>query len=53
MLIPEKNIYGIVLGEGEWHSLSVESLQECCEHDAQTGNPLPPEEGVHYRCLAK
>ena len=52
MLLPEKNLYGISLSRGFWCGMSAENLQECFEIDAQTGKPLPREEGVHYKSLA-
>ena len=52
ILLPEKNLYGIGLGEGGMYGFSAETLQECCEIDAQTGKRLPREEGVHYQALA-
>jgi hypothetical protein len=49
MWIPEKNLYGIALQQGEWVGLSQEELQQCYATDAKSGQPLNQEDGVRYR----
>nr|VFK23212.1 MAG: hypothetical protein BECKLPF1236B_GA0070989_13452 [Candidatus Kentron sp. LPFa] len=47
--IPEKNIYAVVLGNGQWRGCTAEEVESCCNTDANTGKALLPEEGVHYQ----
>lgn len=46
--IPEKNIYGVVLGNGRWFGMDIPNLKLACETDA-SGKPIPQEVGVHYK----
>jgi hypothetical protein len=41
--IPEKNLYGVALQNGEWTGLEAELTQQACEMDSSA------EEGVHYQ----
>jgi hypothetical protein len=49
--MPEKNLYGAILGDGQWIGLDAESVKNSHETDHQTGLPIPPEEGVHYKAF--
>jgi hypothetical protein len=49
MWLPEKYLYGIMLKDNKWFGMSPETLEDCCNQDANTGLPLPPEEGIHYQ----
>jgi hypothetical protein len=47
--LPEKNLYGVAFQGGEWVGLGAEAMQQAHETDYSRGEPLPREEGVHYR----
>lgn len=49
MWIPEKAIYGIVLSDGGWRGIDADTMRRASEVDVVTGEPIPQEEGVHYR----
>jgi hypothetical protein len=48
MWVPEKNLYGLYLGDGAVHPLRAEAVRDASCTDATTGAALEPEEGVHY-----
>ncbi len=49
MWIPEKNIYGVFLGNNDWKGIDADTME--CHHntDVTAGQPLSPEEAVHYK----
>lgn len=49
MWIPEKNLYGAILGNNDWTGMDIQSLKRACETDATTGLPLDHEVSTHYR----
>jgi len=50
MWIPEKNLYGVSLGNDDWIGMNIQDLKMVCESDAETGAPLNSNEvGTHYR----
>ena len=49
--IPEKNLYGVYLGDQRWMGMSAEEVQHSHETDSATGKPIPREEGVHYKAF--
>lgn len=48
MWLPEKNLYGIQFGQGTYVLMDPELTRLSSNTDAVTGQPLPPEEGVHF-----
>ena len=50
MWIPEKNLYGAILGNNDWIGMDIRSLKRAYETDATTGLSSTPHEGsTHYR----
>lgn len=48
MWIPEKNVYGVFLGNETYVAVSARSMEHSHNTDAQTGQPLPAEPSVHF-----
>ena len=48
MWIPEKMIYGVVLGNKMWKGLKAEMIKKCHQTAHKTGKPLSPEEGARF-----
>lgn len=46
-LLPIKNLYGIVLGEAQWRSMTKNELEFACTHDIK-GKPLEREPNVRF-----
>ena len=49
MWIPEKNLYGAILGNNNWLGIDSESLKKAYETDATTGQLIPHEVSTHYK----
>ena len=49
MWVPEKNLYGAILGNNDWIGMDIQSLKKAFETDATTELPLAREENTHYR----
>lgn len=49
--IPNHRIYGVVLGNGEFHAISAEEMRSAQTTDHETGATLPSEDGVEYGVL--
>lgn len=47
LFIPIKNIYGILIENGDYHGLSAEMVEKVCCTD-QNGLPIPKERAVRY-----
>ena len=47
--VPEKNLYGVFFKGDRWMGSTAEMMREAYEIDAQTGMPIPRQEGVHYK----
>lgn len=47
--IPIKNLYGLILGQGEWQGVQKDILRQQFGYDSQTGNPLEKEPAVTYQ----
>ncbi len=51
MWIPEKNLYGVVLGQETWLGMSAADVQMSHQTDAKTGEFLKIEDGVHFKAF--
>lgn len=49
--VPEKNIYAAALGADQWFGCTAEQAESFCNTNAETGEAISPEEGVHYRAF--
>ena len=47
--IPEKNIYGVFLGNQTWIGLSAEEVAQSYGAESQTGKSISCEENLHYK----
>lgn len=51
--VPQVKSYGVSLSQGDWHPISTSDAAYAYGHDAQTGEPLPPEQGRSFGALRK
>jgi hypothetical protein len=49
MWIPRKNIYGVMIGNGGWKGLTENEVKNAHCTNAETGEPLTPEENVAFQ----
>jgi len=47
--IPIKNLYGLILGQGQWQGVQKDTLRLQFGYDSQTGDPLEKEPAVTYQ----